>query len=338
MKRLIALLLLCLLLLSGCKPAETDTIVIGTEDGGGSGYGVSAKSVLHLSDFYFLTYSATRDNNLRRLGSPMYTLADGDTYLLSDGSRILLTYNNKGVLVDTLYTSAEDGKNYGLFDILVREGVLKDSGTQPPVTEGQGGNTTQPPADGGNGGSTQTGQNTPVFSTGTFKKEAFDSGLSLYLDRTAVVAAFGGPSYFTARNFTKDSYIIDCYKLSDGGVLMLDYGYDRKSLRCAVIRDAGGITSNYLGTWTAHTKPADFIRPKVELNQITSLSKNHSPEKVYQKIGEPAWFEGSAASYQDVYLLSDGSTVYLSYDATRTKLTSAHQQTTDGKLLEVALG
>ena len=152
------------------------------------------------------------------------------------------------------------------------------------------------------------------------------------------MAAFGGPSYFLGRSYQKDSYIIDCYKLTDGGVLMLDYGYDRKSLRCAALRDAGGITSAYLGTWSIQTKPADFVRPRLQLSQLTTLSKGSSPEKVYQKVGEPAWFEGTSASYQDAFVLEDGSTVYLSYDAARNKLVSAYQMTVENKRLEVALG
>lgn len=336
MKKWILLLLAVALLCGGCKPEEDSFEPIGSEDGGGSGYGVSAKSVLNLSDFYFLTQQATRENNTRLLGTPMYTLDNSDTYLLEDGSRIVLTYNDKGVLESTMFTDIQDSKNYSLFDILVREGVLKESAL--PENNGTAGQSGQ------SGQSGTAGQTKPnpqssdsVFSKGNFKKSAFDSGLSLYLDRTSVVATFGNPSYFIGRSYTKDSYIIDCYKLDNGGVLMLDYGFDRKSLRCAAIRGGDGITTSYLGTWSTQTKPADFVRPRIQLNQVTTLAKEMTPEKVYKTLGEPCWFEGSATSYQDVYLLDDGSTVYLMYDSAREKLMSARQLTVENKLIEVTL-
>lgn len=335
MKKIFALLLAVLILCSGCKPQDNEQIAVGTEDGGGSGYGVSTKSVLKLSDFYFISHSSTRANNTQVLGSPVYTLGDSDTYRLEDGSQIVLTYDSKGVLEDTMYTSAEDNKNYGLFDILVQKGVLKDSSTDTGSNNAQSGSSQQNNASGAQ--TSQQSQTPAIFSAGTFRKAAFDSGLSLYLDRTSVVATFGSPSAFVGRTYNKDSYIIDCYKLDDGSVLMLDYGYDRKSLRCAAIKGADGITSNYLGSWAVQSKPADFVRTRIRLNQVTALSKNSTPIKVYEKLGEPSWFEGTSSNYKEAYPLSDGSTVYLSYNSDHTKLQEAHQQTTDGKLLEVAL-
>ncbi len=333
MKRISVVLIIALLLCSACKPKEDATIRVGSEDGGGSGYGVSVKSVLQLSDFYFITHNSTRTNNLLSLGTPVYSLGSSDTYQLEDGSRVVLTYDSRGILSDTLYTSIEDGKSYGLFDILVSLGVLKNSGGQ------------QNSAPNGTSGSqsAQGGQNsqgdslTPVFSDQTYKKATFDGGLSLYLDRTAVVTTFGAPNAYAGRTYKKDSYLIDCYRLDDGSTLMLDYGYDRKSLRCAAIQGADGVTQGYLGSWTVQTKPADFVRPRVELNQITALSKGISPRKVYEKLGEPCWFEGNNKDYKEVYLLSDGATVYLIYDPSHTKLTDAQQLTSEGKLLKVTL-
>ena len=99
MKRICALLAV-LLLLGGCKPAADELISVGTEDGGGSGYGVSVKSVLKLSDFYFITRGSTRDNNTLVLGTPVYTMGESDTYHLEDGSQVVLTYDAKGILED----------------------------------------------------------------------------------------------------------------------------------------------------------------------------------------------------------------------------------------------
>lgn len=310
---------------------------VGAEDGGGSGYGVSTKSVLKLSDFYSVTQNSTRDNNLLILGTPVYSLGSSDTYQLEDGSQIVLTYDTKGILSDTLYTSMEDGKSYGLFDILVSLGVLKNSGGSQ---DGETSDPSENTADGEgqqNAPSGQNGTTLPIFSTKTYSKETFDGGLSLYLDRTAVVTTFGAPNAYAGRTYKKDSYLIDCYRLKDGSTLMLDYGYDRKSLRCAAIQGADGITQGYLGTWSVQSKPADFVRPRIQLNQVTALSKGISPLKVYEKLGEPAWFEGTAKQYKEVYLLPDGSMIYLSYDSAHNQLTDAYQQTVDGKMLKVTL-
>ena len=118
---------------------------------------------------------------------------------------------------------------------------------------------------------------------------------------------------------------------------MLDYGYDRKSLRCAAIKGGDGVTSGYLGTWTPQGKPADFVRTKIELGKVTSLRKGANPAKIYGILGEPAWFEGTAADYRDVYVLSDGGHIYLSYSDAHSKLIGAYQVTAEGKLLEVSL-
>ncbi len=331
MKKIIVLLLMLLLFCSGCRPEEEQLVTIGTEDGGGSGYGVSAKSVLNLSDFYFITQNSTRINNRITLGTPVYVLGESETYTLSDGSQVVLTYDTKGVLHDALYTDFESGKSYGLFDKLVQLGVLRgeaDSGDTPS----ENGDT-----ENHNGGQQTDGGKLPVLSDKTYEKQAFDGGLSLYLDRTAVLTTFGAPNSFAGRFYKKDSYIIDCYRLNDGSTLLLDYGFDRKSLRCAAIKGADGVTKTYLGAWTAQSKPADFVRPRIELNQVTSLSKGTNTQKVYETLGEPAWFEGAASNYRDAYMLSDGSTVYLSYDDGHGKLTDAHQLTVEGKLLKVSL-
>ena len=120
-------------------------------------------------------------------------------------------------------------------------------------------------------------------------------------------------------------------------MLLLDYGYDRKSLRAAAVKATDGTVSTYLGTWSGQAKPADFIRPTVTINQATSLSKGMTPEKVYEKIGEPMWFEGNAASYRDAYALSDGSVVYLEYENNHSKLLSAYRAAADGKQTAVTL-
>ncbi len=331
MKRIWAMALI-LLLCAGCAPRDDENAVIsaGSEDGGGSGYGVSVQSVMRLSDFYGVTVGSTRENNLLILGSPLYSLGSSDTYTLSDGSQVVLTYDTTGALADTLYTDFESGKSYGLFDYLISIGVLQG-------TIGDGGEENTPTPDGGaQSGQGESGSH-PIFSAKTYRKADFDGKLSLYLDRNTVLSTIGAPAAFAARQYKSDSYIIDHYYLDDGSILMLDYGYDRDSLRCAAIKGADGVTSGYLGTWAAQSKPADFVRPKVELGQISALVKGMAPAKIYAALGEPAWMEGTAAEYRDVFVLSDGSHVYLSYSDAHSKLEGAYQVTTEGKPLEVSL-
>ena len=306
---------------------------MGSEDGGGTGYGVSVQSVLKLSDFYSVAKSSTRENNRTMLGSPQYTVAERDAYTLQDGSTVTLIYDAKGVLSDSLYTEQESGKSYSLFDKLALLGVLKSgsggtSSAGAVTTDGQSG---------GSQSETSEGAPTGVFSKATYKRAAFDEALSLYLDRPTVLSTFGLPTGFTSRNYKKDSYILDTYLLEDGSMLLLDYGYDRKSLRAAAVKATDGTVSTYLGTWSGQAKPADFIRPTVTINQATSLSKGMTPEKVYEKIGEPMWFEGNAASYRDAYALSDGSVVYLEYENNHSKLLSAYRAAADGKQTAVTL-
>lgn len=329
MKRIWALALI-LLLCAGCAPTDEDEVIsVGTEDGGGSGYGVSVQSVLKLSDFYGVAVGSTRENNQLMLGSPLYSLGTSDTYALTDGSQVVLTYNTTGTLADTLYTDFESGKSYGLFDYLISIGVLQGT------VGGEGGDTPDTP-DGGNQGDVQSG-NVPVFSTNLYSKSSFDGKLSLYLDRSTVVSTIGAPTAFAARQYKADSYIIDHYNLDDGSVLMLDYGYDRGSLRCAAIKGADGVTSGYLGAWAPQSKPADFVREKIELRQITALARGTDVAKVYAALGEPSWMEGKATEYRDVYLLSDGSHVYLSFSDAHSKLEGAYQVTAEGKMIEVSL-
>lgn len=339
MKRMWALGLILVLLCAGCAPKEDEDIIFsaGSEDGGGSGYGVSVNSVMKLSDFYGITVGSTRENNLLMLGSPLYSLGSSDTYILSDGSQVVLTYSTTGALADTLYTDIKSGKSYGLFDYLISIGVM-----QGTVGGSEENNTPKPTPDGeSQGGGAQSGGaqggQLPLFSSKTYRKETFDGKLSLYLDRAGVVSTMGAPSAFAARQYKNDSYIIDHYYLDDGSILMLDYGYDRKSLRCAAIKGADGVTSGYLGTWAAQSKPADFVRPKIELKQVTGLSKGASPVKVYSALGEPAWREGTAADFRDVYVLSGGGYIYLSYSDAHAKLSGAYQMTNEGKYIEVSL-
>ncbi len=316
---------------AGCAPKEDTVVLFGSEDGGGSGYGVGKQSVMHLSDFYSITRGSMRDNNLLMLGSPSYSLGSSDTYPLADGSQVVLTYNTLGALSETLYTDFESGKSYDLFNYFISIGVLQ--GTIEPSTKPTVPDTNPKPDTDAN----QESIGNAVFSLQTYKKEDIDGKLSLYLDRNTVLTTIGAPNSFGARQYKKDSYIIDCYNLNDGSVLMLDYGYDRKNLRSAAIRGTDGITSGYLGAWSVQNKPADFVRKTVKLNQITALKKGSSATTVYEALGEPAWFEGKAANYKDAFLLDDGSTVYLSYTDAHSKLISAQQITAQGKMLQVTL-
>ncbi|MBR5782820.1 MAG: hypothetical protein IKY33_01175 [Clostridia bacterium] len=333
MKRVLPLLLILLVLLSACKPAEDREIRIGSEDGGGSGYGTDIKSVLELSDFYSVTSGSMRDNNLLMLGTPFFVLGESDTYTLSDGSQVVLTYDAKGILEDTLYTEFETGLSYSLFDKLTQLGVLRgsqsDVETEPPA-DGSGETVTPPTGQGGSGGIV-------LFSDRTYKLSEFEGRLSLYLDRSTILSTFGFPNYYRGRTYQKDSYIIDCYVLDDGSIMLLDYGYNRINLRGAALQEAGGVTRKYLGSWSVQSKPADFIRPRVELSSVTALKKGTTAKDVYRALGEPAWFEGNASKYREAYVLPDGNIIYLTYDDGHKTLTSAYRQTAEGQLLEVTL-
>ena len=327
-------MLFCIIIsltLVACAPDETPR-ALGSEDGGGTGYGVTAKSVLRLSDFYGVARSSSRVNNRRMLGSPQVAVGNSDTYTLENGDTVTLDYDAKGVLQDTTFTDRADNVSYTLFDKLVLLGVLRQTAdaekTKPdtkPDDPQQGGNTPSPtPPDG-------------VFSDKTYDRAAFEQSLSLSLDRATVLSTFGLPNAFAGRTYRKDGYIVDCYSLNDGSTLLLDYGYERGSLRAAALRTTGGTMTTFLGSWSVQAKPADLARPTVSLNQVTGLRLGASPADVYGKIGEPAWFEGTAANYNDAFVMVDGSTVYLQYDKGRTKLTGAYRVTTDGKQLTVGL-
>ncbi len=334
MRKTAAVLIIGLCLaLCACAPDDAPRAV-GTEDGGGTGYGVTAKSVLKLSDFYGVARSSTRAVNRRSLGSPQTAVGGVDTYTLENGDTVSLEYDEKGILKDTTFTDHAENVSYTLFDKLVLLGVLRQ--TASDAGKPQGGETPQ------SGETPQDGQQTApvpegVFSDKTYERSQFEQSLSLSLDRATVLATIGRPNAFAGRTYRKDSYIVDCYELADGSTLMLDYGFERDSLRAAALRTTGGTMTTFLGSWTVQSKPADLARPTVSLNQVTSLRLGALPADVYGKIGEPAWFEGSAVSYVDAFMMVDGSVIYLQYDKGHAKLTGAWRVTTDGKQVTVGL-
>ncbi len=325
MKRILLFCLVALLVCSGCKPQDETQDTIGTEDGGGLGYGITAKSILRLSDFYFIRRSSARETNLLVLGTPVYSFGNDDTYQLEDKSQIVLSYDKKGVLLDAAYMEFATGNNYSLFELLQSLGIVNS--VQTPTTDTPA--TDDKPTE-------NQGGALPMFSSKDYTREEFET-LSLFTARNTVLATYGSPSYFVGRDYQKDSYIIDCYLLKDGAMLLIDYGYSRTSLRCAAIKEADGTVEALLGNWTKETKPADLVRARVEEGLVSKLRKKMKPEQVYAVLGEPLWYQGNSSNYQEVYMLSDGSSLYLTYDNGHNALSDVIELKADGTALQVAL-
>lgn len=331
MKKILAFLLIALLLLGGCKPPQDEVITSGEEDGGGTGYGAVAKSVLQLSDFFFVVRGSLRSTVMEKIGSAQYSYEKNgiyDEYILQDGSEVCLQYSaTTGALQSATYAEGKDAAAGDFFAKLVALGVLKSAGSgQTTTTPGGGGQTS-------GGDETPSGQSDPSlrFETKTHRIETFDQSLTLYMERAAVLTAIGLPAGYTTHSYKKDGYIIDYYTLTDGRVLLLDYGYQRQTLRGAVLKNLNGSKTVYLGSDTAQSKPADFARPVQSRAQFEKLKLGMTPETVYRMVGDVHWLEGNATHYKDAYRLNDGSVVYLDFSAKHDKLISASIVGADGQ-------
>lgn len=331
MKRMIALCL-ALICLAGCKPAEDMPIVLGSEDGGGTGYGSVAGSTLTVQDFYSVVRGVSRADLWKQLGSPQYDFVDdalNDQYKLSDGSTISLQYNKTSeTLFAATFTDAASGKTMDFFAKLVELGVLRDAGNSnnTPTTP----STPSTPSTGGNE-IVDLPDDSPKFQIKAHDISVFEQSLSLYADRITVLTVIGLPSGYASYNYQKDGYILDVYTLTDGRVLYLDYGYGRKTLRGVTMKHLNGAKSVFLGAATPQGKPSDFARPEQTVSQFTALKAGMTPEEVYRTVGDPHWLEGSATGYRDAWRLIDGRIVYLNFSAAHDKLASATVAGTDGR-------
>ena len=357
LKRFFLLLTAVSLILSvcSCKKAMPGDSYL-KENAGGTGYGAGIKSTLYIEDFYFVTVGTLRTAVELTLGSPHYT-EEGNSFFavydLNNGDSIEFSYDEEKNTVSEAEYVYSDGNSENFFDILVEIGILKSSGSEsnnPTVVlpngdnEISGGNDSNSASQSGN----SSGQNSSgtasqnvvqgdLFASGMYNYMLIEPVLVLGVPRSAVIASVGKPNYYSSRDFTYDSYIIDCYNLNDGSKLYLDYGYARDNLRCAAIYKNGSYTSLLGASWTAQVKPSGFTRSTISINAIGKLSKNMTPANAYKILGEPAWYEGSQGSYSDVFMLSDGRYAYLNFGSAHNKLTSVSIKEEDGTVTAVTL-
>lgn len=341
MKRSTALLLCFLLLLCGCKKQASTK---EREDSAGTGYGVSQKSALTLQDLYGLQPGADRSQIQTLLGSPQTFIiseSNTDTYRLSDGQTLLLTYNENDT-VSTAVLTDTSGQKQDFFSYLNTLGILKNyhpSGEQEETTapveeEPEQQETVETPVE-----ETPTvidPDGSSYFSTKRYSYELADQILSLGAERETVVSALGKPNGYSSVTFEKDSYIIDVYVMDDGSSLYLDYGYTREKLR-AVQQVKGGAAVNYLGEWGQEEKPSGYIRYTRNQRVFNTLKKNVKPSELYRRFGAPDWLEGTATRYKDAYQLLDGSVFYLDFGADHSSLTAAYILRSNGTIVNYTL-
>ena len=83
--------------------------------------------------------------------------------------------------------------------------------------------------------------------------------------------------------------------------------------------------------------PEGFTRTTISRNKLNRLSKNITPAKAYETLGEPSWYEGTRGSYNDIYMLTDGAQAVLSFGSAHNKLTTITIKETDGSVTVVNL-
>ncbi len=353
--KIISLLITASVLFSLCSCNKKDPkFEYIKENAGGTGYGASAKSELYIEDFYFLTLGTEKSKVEILTGNAHYFNENNEllpVYTLNNGDSIAITYDPKNSTVTkSVYTYYEDQSTQDFFSILVELGVLKssnqESGSEITVVPGidkenptdnndtpDNSTTVTPP--------TQT-PSTPIkqgahFATGMYNYMIIEPALTANMPRDSITTVIGKPNYYFSHNFSNDSYIIDCYNLNDGSKLYLDYGYERLRLRCAAIYK-NGIFTSVLGTpWTVQEKPEGFTRTTINRNKLNRLSKNITPAKAYETLGEPSWYEGTRGSYNDIYMLTDGAQAVLGFGSAHNKLTTITIKETNGSVTVVDL-
>lgn len=328
---LLAVTLVCSL--SGCK---REAVTKEQEESAGTGYGVTQKSALILQDLYFLRPGTARSAVATALGSPgSYALAESstDTYRLTGGETLVLTYNENDKITEAVYTDTA-GKKQDFFSYLKELGILTSYQSSGGATE------QEPPAE---EEPVQKPENEPIinadsgyFSTKRYSYEMAEQLLKEGVERETVVSALGKPNSYSSVTFQADSYIIDVYVMEDGSSLLLDYGYNRTSLR-AVQQVKGTFSTTYLGTWGQEEKPNGFYRYTRNQTVFNTLKKNAKPSEIYRRFGEPDWLEGSADHYRDAYLLLNGGVFYLDFGADHSGLTAAVLKKSDGTIVNYTL-
>ena len=340
----IILLIALLLNTCGCEK-KSNSDFYGKEDSANTGYGKKEKSSLYIDDFYFLTVGTKKATVEVLLGSAHYHTNNDElspVYTLENGDKIAITYDAKEKKVEKAeYTYTQDMESESFFDILVELGILSSAAQEKTeqnntdIQDTHNQETLSPDSP-----TVSDPNNEEIIIQPTTQGEIFASGAYVYslLEefikpgalRADIISKVGKPNYFFSRDFKTDSYIIDCYNLSDGSKLYLDYGYERNSLRCAAIFKNGTVSSILDTTWSEQKMPSGFTRPASDAARINRLTKNMTPAKVYAYLGEPSWYEGTRAVYTDVFKLSDGTFAYLNFGSAHNKLTSVSIKGTDG--------
>lgn len=340
--RLIAALLCVLLLFAGCnrRAAQAEK-----EESGGTGYGVSQKSALILQDLYGLRPGTERSVVSAALGSPQTTLmqaSNTDTYKISTGETLVLTYNENSEIKTAVLTDTA-GQKQDFFGYLSSLGILLNYRPSSELDE----DVTAPeelPEEETPEKEDAPEETTPVtdpddssyFSTKRYSFDLVEQILQLGVERETVVSALGKPNSYSSVTFEKDSYLIDAYAMEDGSTLYLDYGYTRQKLR-AVQQVKGGAATNYMGEWGQEEKPSGFIRITRNQQVFNTLKKNMKPSEIYRRFGEPDWLEGNSTRYRDAYLLLNGSVFYLDFGPDHSGLTAAVLQKSNGTIVNYTL-
>ncbi len=332
MKKIIALLL-CISLAAGFSGCKKEEKAPAREESGGTGYGTARSGALIEQDLYFLRPYTARAAVEEALGSPQSFVVSAEnscTYRLSKGEELTLNYTESDKLESAQYKNAE-GKTQDLFDYLNSIGVMVNyvSGEtyQPEEQPEQEKEPIQEQPE-----QEQSG----YFSQKKYSYAMAEQILKVGALRETVISALGKPNDFGSVDYAKDGYIIDVYRMDDGSILYLDYGYARTKLRAART-EKGGNVSTYLGEWGAEERPDGIYRGDRNRHLFNSLKKKTKPAEIYSRFGAPDWLEGNADHYRDAYLLQDGSVLYLDFGEGHALLTAASIIKYDGGITPVQL-
>ncbi len=331
MRKIIALLL-CISLAAGVSSCKKEEKAPAREESGGTGYGTARSGALIEQDLYFLRPYTARSAVEEALGSPQtFVISDGNscTYRLSKGEELTLNYTEADKLESAQYKNAE-GKSQDLFDYLDSLGVMNYVSGEAPEPEKQPDEEKQPIQE------QPEQEQSGYFSNKKYSYAMAEQILKVGALRETVVSALGKPNDFGSVDYAKDGYIIDVYRMDDGSILYLDYGYARAKLRAART-EKGGDVSTYLGEWGAEEKPDGIYRGDRTRHLFNSLKKKTKPAEIYSRFGAPDWLEGNADHYRDAYLLQDGSVLYLDFGEGHSLLTAASVTKFDGGITPIQL-
>lgn len=331
MRKIVAILL-CISLAAGFSGCKKEEKTVAREESGGTGYGTNRSAALIEQDLYFLRPYADRAAVEEALGSPQTFVISAEnsyTYRLSKGEEVTLNYTESDKLESAQYKNAE-GKTQDLFSYFNSIGVMVNYTSGEDIKseeqlEQENESSQQPEQE-------QSG----YFSNKKYSYAMAEQVLKEGVLRETVVSALGKPNGYDSVDYAKEGYIIDVYRMDDGSILYLDYGYARAKLRAART-EKGGKVSSYLGKWGAEEKPDGLYRGDRNRHLFNSLKKNSKPSEIYSQFGAPDWLEGTADHYRDAYLLQDGSVLYMDFGDGHSLLTAASIVKYDGGITPIQL-